>query len=232
MYGTRWISSRAGSVGYRAARFALVCLIAAPLACGGGGGTAPVTAERLIPDLPEGIAATPLVVVAGMQQLDPSEVPAPDLDYERAGLQVPETVYELTAPAGTPFEFDVVSQGAALSGPVRVHVAHLADGEDQPDPGPGTILAGGVVLSGPGQLFDDVARAGDELHVVVHERRDLRSISIGIVDVPEGQRPTFIGIRGSPFAPAPPPQLREGLTGAVPEPNAAHRHQLRLLRLR
>ncbi len=108
-----------------------------------------------VPDLPEGVEATPLAVVAGMQQLDPADRLAPiDLDYERVGIDAPTTVYELTAPTGSPFEFDIVSQGNDLSGPVSVWVTHLGDGANKPDPDVASVLRAGVILSGPGQSFD------------------------------------------------------------------------------
>ena len=85
-----------------------------------------------------------------------------------------------------------------------------------------------------GNFGYDVARAGDELHVVVHEDHERRVIVLDLVDIPPGARPQFLGGRGeSPtFEPATPPALLEGLTGPLPAPQADHRHQLRLLRLR
>jgi len=82
-----------------------------------------------------------------------------------------------------------------------------------------------------GNFGYDVARAGNELHVIVDEHRDLRAFSLRIVGVPAGQRPRFIGGRGE-IEPAPPPELLEGLTGPLPDPVAGHSHQLRLLRIR
>ncbi len=133
------------------ARSLITILISFLVACGSSGGDARLKSSS-VPELPEGTTATPLVLVAGMAQVDPVDRQAPaDLDYERVGFTAPRTVFELTAPSGKLFEFDVLSQGVDLAGPVRIHVAHVADNGAAPTRGAESITRAGVLLSGPGQ---------------------------------------------------------------------------------
>ena len=85
-----------------------------------------------------------------------------------------------------------------------------------------------------GRFGYDVTRAGDELHVVIHEDHDVRYFWIDTLGLGPNDRIQFIGGTGErePFEPATPPPLAEGLTGPLPAPQTDHRHQLRLLRLR
>ena len=56
----------------------------------------------------------------------------------------------MAAPAGSTFEFDVISQGLELAGEVSVSIAHVQDDGATPEGGLETIARAGVLLSGSG----------------------------------------------------------------------------------
>lgn len=111
-------------------------------ACSGGSGSAPAP------------AATPLVVAAGMQQIEPAaaDVVTATVDLARLGRGVPSRVYELTTPPGETFSFDVLVTGGAEVGTVRVAMAHARDGNVVPTGGPESVTAAGCMLSANGMF--------------------------------------------------------------------------------
>ncbi|MEM8884533.1 MAG: hypothetical protein AAGD14_10720 [Planctomycetota bacterium] len=121
------------------------------VACGGGGGSPAPAPVQIIPALPDGVPFTPLLLIAGIQQVDPVPQPVPDgLDFDRLGAVAPARVFEVTTPAGAPFEFDLVSQDEELQRAVSVSLAHVRDGDETPTAPVWSVLGGGVSYSGSG----------------------------------------------------------------------------------
>ncbi len=120
--------------------------------CGGGGGGGG----------PEGggqarvRAGAALMLVAGMAPIPPGEAGAwaDGVDLERLGID-PWTVdayYDLTTPAGEPFQFDAVSRRPGNSGEVTLSLAHAADDGNTPVGGPETVAEVGIVPSASGAV--------------------------------------------------------------------------------
>ncbi len=114
-------------------------------ACSGGG---PGGDEGAV------LAAVPLLLSAGLIQIDPADedLLSALVNLARLGVTAKdiELAYELTTPAGVAFSFDVLTREAGSTGPVRVSVAHAADGGVVPIGGVETLAGAGVVPSATG----------------------------------------------------------------------------------
>lgn len=101
----------------------------------------------------------PLVMVAGMDTIPPTTEAewTTRVDRSRLGFQPGErvTCYELTTPAGEPFQFDVLSRRQGNTGDVVVALAHAADGGGTPGTGLDSIAQAGMIVSATGTQQTD-----------------------------------------------------------------------------
>ncbi|MCK6479926.1 MAG: hypothetical protein L6R43_07185 [Planctomycetes bacterium] len=123
--------------------------------CSGGGGGGGDGNRPAAPDA----AAAPLVLAAGVTALPSGPEPpwASAVDLARLGVDPSEVDawYDLTTPAGEPFQFEAVSRRPGNAGAVTVGLAHGSDDGLVPAGGPSTIAAAGIVPSGSGALLRD-----------------------------------------------------------------------------
>lgn len=123
----------------RAVALVLLVLFAA---CGGGGGEAPPAVQVLLS--------------AGMVPLEPLAVDdvSAGVDLARLGLDAVDRAYEVTTPVGEPFSINVLTRAPGNEGPVRLCLAHCADGGATPAGGPETLGDAGILPAGHGAEVD------------------------------------------------------------------------------
>lgn len=97
-------------------------------------------------------AATPLVLSAGVETIDPApdDTISSSVDLSRLGIVGVSAVYDLTTPADEPLEFSIISQSPGNSGAVRVSLAHALDGGATPTRGVESVSIAGIIPSGTG----------------------------------------------------------------------------------
>ncbi|HEX5136937.1 MAG TPA: hypothetical protein VFY93_08200 [Planctomycetota bacterium] len=114
-----------------------VLILALFAACSGGGGA----------------AATPnthrILLTAGMVLLEPlaTDNVSPDIDLARLGIDHVARAYDVSTPPGELFTINVLARAPGNAGPVRLGVAHCADGGTAPIGGPETLGDAGIVPS-------------------------------------------------------------------------------------